>query len=377
MKWKMAVGAVAVVLSGFLTAFWQQPSGAEVSDAGVSAPGQAASPALTSGLVHRIKVLPDKVADTSSLKAIVESVTRGAKTNDEKAIAIYNFAVLANYHRNYPNENGGIEALKLYNVYGWSLCGGLHSGLAALWREMGWDWRFVGWNNPGHTTVEAKYDGKWHYFDTFLKFYVWKKDASAPGGRTVASQEDIKRDPSLVKDLVYDPARKVYYHKDNQFENINEHANWTAPAFLVCGDEPGGILTGINSSNQAGSPTSWESIKFDGPYSTDVNLAPGYGLELDWSAQPDGHWWNGPTDVPSHTCGDKDYRNSPVLGPILEPYAEPDGPARSYANGVLTFKPDFSSSAFLTSLAGQENVRWADGKLMPVKADVPASITIR
>ena len=25
-----------------------------------------------------------------------------------------------------------------------------------MWRELGWGWRFVGWN--GHTTVEAKYD---------------------------------------------------------------------------------------------------------------------------------------------------------------------------------------------------------------------------
>ena len=214
--------------------------------------------------VRQIKVLPDKAADTSSLKSIVQSVTRGAKSNDEKAIALYNFATLANYHRAYPSEPGGIEALKQFNVYGWSLCGGLHSGLGALYREMGWEWRFVGWNNPGHTTIEAKYDGQWHYLDTFLKFYVWKKDPNAPGGRTIASQDDIKRDPTLVTNLVFDKSRKVYYQPSDQFEIINDKANWAAPAFLVCGDEPSGILSGIKSNNVAGSPTSWESIKFDG-----------------------------------------------------------------------------------------------------------------
>ena len=273
-----------------------------------------------SGTVHRIKVLTDKAPDTSSIKAIVESVTRGAKTNDEKAIALYNFDVLMNYHRNYPTEPNGVEALKQFNVYGWSLCGGLHSGLGSLYRAMGWEWRFVGWSNPGHTTIEAKYDGQWHYLDTFLKFYVWKKDPNAPGGRTIASQEDIKKNPSLVNDLVFDKSRKAYYAKNNQFEVVNGKANWLAPAFLVCGDEASGVLTGVNSNSIAGSPTSWEGINFDGPYTTDVNLGPGYSLTLDWSARPGAFWWAGHKEAPDHTCGDKDYRNSPVLGPIMEPY---------------------------------------------------------
>ena len=60
----------------------------------------------------------------------------------------------------------------------------------------GWKHRFVGWK--GHSTVETYYDGKWHYFDTFLKIYCWKDDPNAPGGRTVASQADIADDPGLI-----------------------------------------------------------------------------------------------------------------------------------------------------------------------------------
>ena len=328
-------------------------------------------------MVRQIKVLPDKAADTSSLQSIVQSVTRGAKSNDEKAIALYNFDTLANYHRAYPNEPGGIEALKQFNVYGWSLCGGLHSGLGALYREMGWEWRFVGWNNPGHTTIEAKYDGQWHYLDTFLKFYVWKKDPNAPSGRTIASQDDIKRDASLVTNLVFDKSRKVYYQPNDQFEIVGDKANWAAPAFLVCGDEPSGILSGIKSNNVAGSPTSWESIKFDGPYSTDVNLAPGYSLTLNWSAAPDAYWWEGHDEAPGHTCGDKDYRNSPALGPILEPYIGVGGAARGYANGTLLFAPDFSNAACLSGLTAQDNVQWQAGRLVPKDIAQAASITVR
>ena len=128
-------------------------------------------------------------ANCSSLKAIVDSVTRGCTTNDEKAIAVYNFMQLTHYHQNYPDEKGGLGALKEINVYGWSLCGGLHTVEAALWRELGWKWRYVGWSNPGHTTVEVRYDGRWHYLDSFLKFYVRMPDPKAPGGWTIASEE--------------------------------------------------------------------------------------------------------------------------------------------------------------------------------------------
>ena len=75
----------------------------------VAAPLCAADPQPVAGLVSGIKVLPDKAPDCTSLKTIVESVTRGCQTNDEKAIAVYNFMRLTHYHRAYPSEPGGIR----------------------------------------------------------------------------------------------------------------------------------------------------------------------------------------------------------------------------------------------------------------------------
>ncbi|MDQ3812799.1 MAG: hypothetical protein M3347_02480, partial [Armatimonadota bacterium] len=158
---------------------------------------------------------------------------------------------------------------------------------------------------------------------------------------------------------------------------IKDRANWTAPALLTCGDEPSAILSGVRSNHNHGSATSWEGIKFDGDYSTDVNLALGYALTLDWKAQPNAYWWSGHQEAPSHTCGDKDYRNSPAQGPILEPYIGAGGATRSYANGTLLFAPDLSNAAFLTGLADKDNVRWEPGKLVPADTAQPASITVR
>ncbi|HUW85030.1 MAG TPA: transglutaminase domain-containing protein [Phycisphaerae bacterium] len=329
-------------------------------------------------MVRQIKVIADKAPDCSSLKSIVESVTRGCKTNDERAIAIYNFVRMTHYHRDYPREEGGIAAIKLINSYGWSLCGGLHTVQAALWRELGWPWRYIGWSSPAHTTVEARYDGRWHYLDVFLKFYVWKAAADAPGGHTIASQADIRAEPALVTEgLMYDDTRKVCYHTDCPLVSTDGTTNWQAPAFLVCGDDIEGVLKGVNNSRDAGSPTAWNAIKFDEDgYSTDVNLAPGYSLTLTWDAIEGAHWWSGRTEAPYHGCTDKDYRNCPALGPVLEPYAPSGGRRRSFANGKLVFAPELKSDAVLTALASKQNVKLQDGKIVPADSTKPASITV-
>ncbi len=197
------------------------------------------------GLVRQIKVLPDQAPDCSSLKSIAESVTRGCTNNDQKAIAVYNFMQLTHYHRQYPGEPGGVPVLKEINCYGWSLCGGLHAEQSAIWRELGWDWRFVGWD--GHTTVEAKYDDRWHYLDVFLKFYAWMPDGK--GGRTIAGEDDLNNDAaSLIRDaFIMDEERRCVYMKDNPFVLNGNKANWRAPAFLGCGDELSGVIGGLKT----------------------------------------------------------------------------------------------------------------------------------
>jgi hypothetical protein len=326
------------------------------------------------GWVAGVKALPDKAPDCSTLKGIAETVTRGTKTNDEKAVAIYNFMILSHYHRQYPSEPGGVSVLKEINTYGWSLCGGLHSEESALWRELGWEWRFVGWD--GHTTVEAKYDNKWHYLDAFLKFYAWMPDASAPGGRTIAGEDDLTQNSqALIADaFVLDKGRGVVYQKDNLCEIVGEKANWTAPAFLTCGDTIDGVIGGLKTHHGAGSPEGWAGINHaSGGYSADVGLAPGYALTNTWDAVEGAWFWGDSKEAPRHTCGNKDLRNTPDAGLVLEPYFQH---VRSYANGTLLVAPDFASDACLKSFAAKENVKREGGSLVPAQAGSAGSVTV-
>lgn len=327
--------------------------------------------------VRRIKVLPDKAPDCTTLKSIVDSVTRGCRTNDEKAIAIYNFMRLTHYHRAYPSERGGIPVLKEINCYGWSLCGGLHAEQSALWRELGWNWRFVGW--PGHTTVEAFYDGRWHYLDVFLKFYAWMPDANQPSGRTIAGEDDLAANPQelLLDRFVSDPDRRVMYEKGNEFALFGGKANWQAPAFLVCGDDLPGIIQAIRQKNRVGAEPGWNGIEHaTGSYSADVNLSPGFSLTTTWD-KADGAWyWAGSQVAPCHTCGDKEIRNSPEKGPLAEPYLGPEWTCESYANGELSFHPDLSRPDSLQSFYAVENVLAGNQGLRANDPAKPARVTV-
>ena len=321
--------------------------------------------------VKGIKALPDKAPDCTSLKSIVETITRGCKTNDDKAVAIYNFMQLAHYHRAYP-EGGPV--LREINSFGWSLCGGLQSEQSALWRSAGWKWRFVGWK--GHTTGEAFYDGKWHYLDTFLKFYCWAPDPDAPGGRTIASQEEIaKNADSLIATFVEKGG--VYYIKDDPYEAIGGKGNWMAQSFLNCGDDLPGCFEGskYGARHPGGPDTGWMGQQHDtGDYSADLDLFPGGALTNTWERVPDGWYWPGNKNGPAHTCpNNKDLRTAPSAGLVLEPYFKNQ---RSWTNGTLAFAPDFGSKTLLQSFYASENAKCEGGALVPAEAGKPASVTV-
>ena len=268
------------------------------------------------GAAENFKVTTDKTVDSSSLESIVADVTRlsGAKTNDEKAVALYRYLHHAIFHWAYPTERApqSVGPLKVINAYGWGLCGGQHTVLKALYETAGWKCRYMGW--PGHTTIEVNYDEKWHYYDVFMKCYYWTKDKSH-----VASQEEIANDPSIVLDA----------EKDGR----------AAPENLCCGDSLQGVVDGCKARKDCGDAKGWAAVTWrDQGYNPLLTLRSGATLRQDWKAEPGLFAITG--KAPQHSCGTKDFRSDPVLGPRMEHY----GP-RNWSNGSLRYAPDFSKAA--------------------------------
>ncbi len=319
--------------------------------------------------VRDVKITTDQTVDTSSLAAIIRTLKLDKlESNDQKAIRVFEFARQMLYHHRCPQEAyAPVGAAKAINVYGWSLCGSLHTVLIALYEQMGWPARYRGWR--GHMTMEVQYDGRWHYFDTFLDCYYWTRDR-----KTVAGQDDIIADPDIVLKAV-------------------EEGRVPDP-YLCCGDSAAGVVSGVKGSRPWDRATGQEppasgvtmaggtarvdgvdhpsaarvALKEDPAYSTAMPLLSGMRMKLMWAAAENGQFGiDGKQKKPRHTCGIKDFRSDPRIGPVLMPYGQ-----RTWANGELVYAPDFTKAACWSDMAIQENVTVRDGVVTPAAAGKPA-----
>ena len=207
--------------------------------------------------VDRIVVRTDRSVNCSTLATIVEDVTRGCKTDQEKAIALYNFLVRVIYmpwHSHQPLEmqdDGDLEfandPLKYINVYGCCGCGPQAGVVGSLFEAAGFETRTL---NPGfgHVSSEIKWGGKWRWMDIWLPAYVLddrgeiysydeimadrdrfakaKQEHRAPGNFMVNYQEDFD---TVMKAKGYKPTGRNPYeqrHVENLTLRPGESCTW-------------------------------------------------------------------------------------------------------------------------------------------------------
>jgi hypothetical protein len=130
--------------------------------------------------------------DFRSVPELVASLTRNAKTDKEKALAIRELLIGEGFffHFSTPKTNDPICRL---TSSGYGFCG-VH---AQLFDELG---KAAGLRTRtcshsfgyGHATDEVFYDGQWHFIDTDAESVIYRPDGEIP------SYEDIKRNPNLV-----------------------------------------------------------------------------------------------------------------------------------------------------------------------------------
>lgn len=112
-------------------------------------------------------------------------------TPAEKARAIYEFARANRFHA----TTGDLEVkdpVKMFNVYGFALCGDNAPVLMDLWRLAGFKVR-RGFPE-GHCVSEVWYDRSWHLLDADEALVFLDRDNA-----TVSGDQDVARDHDLVK----------------------------------------------------------------------------------------------------------------------------------------------------------------------------------
>ncbi|MFB3891751.1 MAG: hypothetical protein ACE15C_06980 [Phycisphaerae bacterium] len=187
------------------------------------------------GTVCHVKVVSDKVLDVSSLEAWKKSFIEPAKTNQDKAIAIWRSVITYQYQDGpSPNEflhqeDAVYDPIKMFNVYGYGICS-LHSAhMDGLSRALGYPSR--GWAINAHSVCEMNYDGSWHHFDSSLMHYFLRPDGSVAGIEDVfaAVKEWYDKHPDYVGIDAKERDKKL-----REFEFRNGRTGWKeGPALLA------------------------------------------------------------------------------------------------------------------------------------------------
>ncbi|MFO7900629.1 MAG: HEAT repeat domain-containing protein [Planctomycetota bacterium] len=150
--------------------------------------------------VTGFKVTCDRWPDCTDLRQFGLDAVRieGAKTNEEKALAVWRWMRRCTMRTNgqSPHEGGRwVDASKILNVYGAHHCGGLSLLLADIWRSTGYPARRL--YRHGHTLGDLWYEdtdgvGRYHTFDNNYGWFVYTRD-----GSRIAHAEEIGADFSL------------------------------------------------------------------------------------------------------------------------------------------------------------------------------------
>jgi hypothetical protein len=141
-----------------------------------------------------------------TVEQCVAFATKGQKTDQDRAIALYLWLLTHQYHAASPQEwcvpgrtpNAArddqeqtvYDANRARFSYGYGLCGTVHAWNEPYWRALGFGVRRRAF--PGHTNSEVQYGGSWHAFDTDMAGLVFRRDG------VVAGYDDIRKDPTLV-----------------------------------------------------------------------------------------------------------------------------------------------------------------------------------
>jgi hypothetical protein len=293
------------------------------------------------GVVSNIKVLSDKVPDVSSLEAWKKSFIKEGMSDKEKALAVFNTEVTFQQADAPPNEylqreDAVLDPIKLFNVYGYTLCSVSSANMMCLARYVGLPARCF--TIQGHVVPEVFYENGWHMFDADLIEYFPKADG------TIASLQEIVDEVSKWTAQHPDFAK---LNKSTRYAYMAKPGWKTGPDVLLRNpyyDDMGWLpcaefAWGDTMQQFSGIANNWQSCYSMG-YRVNVELREGEKLTRNWFNKGMHVNMLGGGEAPGSLrakIGEGSFRHSPRWGDIA--------PGR-VGNGTLEYDVPLAGGAF-------------------------------
>ncbi len=280
--------------------------------------------------------------NASDIRSLVATATRGCQSDRDKAIALWAYIArrpfyhwdVSREHPEFNTELGFVlDPISDLNVHGQVICFEVIDTLGTMAEVAGIETRSQAL--PGHMVLEMFYDDKWHLFDAQ---YDCASYHIGDDGQTVLDHSKICTNTNKYIINQEDPSDPFY-----QFDHFGGKfwawgsKQWVADHFYTGGHEV--YATRI----------SWgHTIQF--------HLRRGERLVRTFKDM--GKWY-----LPA-SCYSSSWPGLP--GGPADPH-DPRNPKNKYANGVLTYEPDWKAheNNFLDGLYEGKNYVLADGKAHP------------
>lgn len=259
------------------------------------------------GPVRGFQIKDEFQPAVGDLAGLVANITEHAKSDREKAEALFRFVVQDIKDWYYPAQGIDLTVEDLGVLiwgFGFGFCYDLGRLQAGLWHSAGLRSRIVAW--PQHTLAEVFYDDAWHLYDLQHRSFYIKPDG------VVAGFAEIKANPKLLEQnlneygldpIGYPPDHLAEWYRIAQprFEDSREKPYWKAERTFEMDLRFGEFFEFVTSETPvAYHPDSWvqyygeKTLRKDPPWLVQGRLtyAPSYlNQAAHWqpTKTPDGH----------------------------------------------------------------------------------------
>ncbi len=317
----------------------------------------AMAAAASAQVVVNPRIRINNSIDCSSAAEVVKQITKPDMTDEQKAIACWQFMLDHFYHWFPPQEDSSPEPVrdfaKAINSYGFSPCFGNAPVLTDLWEAAGFKTR--SWTITGHAIPEVFYDGAWHMLDADARAYHRKADGQIAGVEELAKDMTLFTSPPGKSDPFYP---------------------FGAPDAAVAPLVPWGPPSKMMDLYKSTRDNYRYNKRAVAGHAMFLALRPGETLTL--SPQNQGKWFTF-DKLPK----DMVWRNKPTPDAAQAEIELDSGPVEvagryTYGNGTLAWQPSLAKIRPDELLwAGSENVQIKDAELAAIDPSKPAVAVFR